>query len=450
MTYELKTIGHACLLLLEDGEPLVATDPWLIGSTYWRSWWLEKYPTEDEVDLVRKAECLYITHSHPDHFHWPSLRHLGPRNTIHPFFPKHAVPQFLESHGYGVFVLRPWTWYGVGNHVQVASIPVPIDDSMLIIDTPAATIANVNDANPRLPLLQCVREQMCDQSKPLILLKSYSPASLAVSIYVDGQRVPMKSKADYAGVTQRMARALGASHFVPFASQAFFNRTDSRWANEYRTTYEDLREHWSSDEVTLCQPFVSMNLNTLEFTSSYSEVKRDLDQERLTKVVMREEEEASFQLPSDFEDRLKTYLDEVYFLRLFFRRGIGWRLITSGRERFYNTRTREVTNEIPVEHDFIVSLPDKVLYEALENNVLTDLGITMFTRVDTRVNVKLTYGAFSLMGLHDYGYFADWSSFLRICKFYLPYFFPIFLRARWRRPSKSSPRPIAEPVTQDT
>jgi UDP-MurNAc hydroxylase len=57
------------MLVLADGVPLVATDPWLIGSAYWRSWWLEKYPTADEIDLVRRARCLYVPHSHPDHFH---------------------------------------------------------------------------------------------------------------------------------------------------------------------------------------------------------------------------------------------------------------------------------------------------------------------------------------------------------------------------------------------
>ncbi|MDQ4143634.1 MAG: MBL fold metallo-hydrolase [Actinomycetota bacterium] len=438
MRHELRTLGHATLLLLEDGIPVVATDPWVIGSAYWRSWWLEKYPTDEEIDLVRNSRCLYVTHSHPDHFHWPSLRHIGTRPIALAKFPRHSMPDFLGSHGYEVTILDPWRWHGVTDEVRIASIPVPIDDSILVVDTPNTTIVNVNDANPRQAILACIRDRLCARAKPIVLLKSYSPASLSVSMFIDGQRVVMKTKSDYAGVTQRMARALDASHFVPFASQAFFNRTDSRWANEYRTTYEDLREHWGADDVTLCQPFVSMNLEDLQFTSSYSQVKRDLDQERLTKVVMREEEEASFELPQDFESKLKAYLDKVYLLRLFFRRGIGWRLTTSGKECFYDSRTRQIVDEIPPTYDFIVSLPDKVLYEALGNNILTDLGITMFTRVDTQTNVKLTYGAFSLMALHDYGYFTNLRSLLAFLRFYLPYLVPLLLPARWTNPNDSS------------
>ncbi len=36
--HTLKTIGHATLIVLEDGKPLIATDPWLMGSALWRSW----------------------------------------------------------------------------------------------------------------------------------------------------------------------------------------------------------------------------------------------------------------------------------------------------------------------------------------------------------------------------------------------------------------------------
>jgi len=53
--YIVKTLGHATLMIKEDGIPLIATDPWLIGSAYWRSWWLEKYPTKEEIEDLRQA-----------------------------------------------------------------------------------------------------------------------------------------------------------------------------------------------------------------------------------------------------------------------------------------------------------------------------------------------------------------------------------------------------------
>ncbi|MDQ6945387.1 MAG: MBL fold metallo-hydrolase [Actinomycetota bacterium] len=424
MTLELRTLGHATLLVLEDGIPLVATDPWLIGSTYWRSWWLEKYPSPEEIDLVRESKHLYITHSHPDHFHWPTLRHLGPRPVLHPEFPGYKVPAFLDQHGYQSRVLDPGRWYAINDRVRIASNPTPVDDSILVIDTPRATIVNLNDANPRLALLRRLRSRLCSDDKPIILLKSYSPASIAVSMYRDGKREPMKSKQNYAQVACRLAEAIGAEYYVPFASQAFFNRSDSRWANEYKVTFEDLSQHWEAHNVKLCEPFITMDLETLEHTSAYSLQERSLDETRLAKVVAREAEEGSFLLPDDFDLKLKAYLDEIYFLRSIFRRGIGWRLSSSGSERFYNTKTRAIEHTIPPNPDFTITLPDKVLDEALTNNVLTDLGITMFTRVDTYTDPRLAYGAFSLMGLHDYGHFDSPRQLAAFFKFYLPHLVP--------------------------
>ena len=431
MGFQLRTLGHATMLVLEEGEPLIATDPWLVGSVYWRSWWLEKYPSEDEIDLVRRARQLYITHSHPDHFHWPSLRRLGPRATIHPRFPGYNVPAFLAANGYPARVLEPWRWYAIAEGVRIASIPVPIDDSILIVDTPAATVVNLNDAMVRPRLLACLKSRLLTPGKPLVVMKSHSPASVAMSMFRGGERAPMKTKEDYVSAARAMAELLGATFFVPFASNAFFNRRDSRWANEYKVIYEDLVRHWGGSPVTLCPPLITMDLASGAFTSAYPSVERRLDDARAHQVAEREGEEEAFRLPATFDAQLKRYLDEVYFLRLIFRRGIGWRLTTSGEERFYDTRRRAILARIPDEYDLIIELPDQVLSEALANNVLTDLGITMFVRVDTKIHLKVTYSVFLLMGLHDYGHFNGPKSFYRFLRYYLPYFVPSLLRARF-------------------
>ena len=76
----------------------------------------------------------------------------------------------------------------------------------------------------------------------------------------------------------------------------------------------------------------------------------------------------------------------------------------------------------------MVSLPGKVLDDALSNNVLTDLGITMFLRIDARIDARRIYGAFLLMGLHDAGYSAGVRDFATLARFYGPYFVPSLMR----------------------
>ena len=428
--YTLQTLGHATLMLKEDGVPLMVTDPWLVGSAYWRSWWLEKYPTADEIEDVRRSENVYVTHSHPDHFHYPSMRLIGKREILHPRFPRYDVPEFLEENGYSSKIMEPWQWTPLGKHARMMSIPVPIDDSVLVIDTPKALILNFNDCVPTPSFLRLMARRVVSGEKAVVVLKSYSPASIATSIYRDGKASPMKNKEDYTKTARTIAETIGATHFVPFASQVFFNRNDSTWANNDKVVFEDLQHFWGDSPVKLCPPFIEMDLNTQTFESSYAGIDRNLKEADLEKVMLREKEEEEFVLPADCSLRLEKYMREIFFLRIFFRRGIGWKLTTSQKEFFYDPRTRKLTDKIPENYDLIISLPDKVLYESLENNVMTDIGISMFIRVDTKLSSKVTCGFFLLMGLHDYGHFNSVKDWIKFVRFYAPHGVPFVFRVK--------------------
>ena len=62
---ELHIHGHSCLEIRTEKVTLIC-DPWLVGSTYWRSWWnFPKSPDLDSLlDLWSEKDNLfiYITH----------------------------------------------------------------------------------------------------------------------------------------------------------------------------------------------------------------------------------------------------------------------------------------------------------------------------------------------------------------------------------------------------
>ena len=72
---KLKILSHAGLAVSAAGKTVVC-DPWLFGSTYWRSWWNYPPPSPELLDSL-KPDCIYITHIHWDHFAGPSLRRFG-------------------------------------------------------------------------------------------------------------------------------------------------------------------------------------------------------------------------------------------------------------------------------------------------------------------------------------------------------------------------------------
>src|SRR5215831_8691339 len=74
-------LSHAGLLVEHAGVRIVF-DPWLLGSCYWRSWWNFPEPDRELIGDLR-ADFVYLTHLHWDHFHGPSLQKLfGPETRM--------------------------------------------------------------------------------------------------------------------------------------------------------------------------------------------------------------------------------------------------------------------------------------------------------------------------------------------------------------------------------
>jgi len=71
-------VSHACLLI-DTGNSLIATDPWLDGPAFCGQWHV--FPKPIQADAVEKASVFLISHPHEDHLHEPTLRrhtHLRP------------------------------------------------------------------------------------------------------------------------------------------------------------------------------------------------------------------------------------------------------------------------------------------------------------------------------------------------------------------------------------
>ncbi len=158
------------------------TDPWLVGSVYWRSWWLQHYPSPEEIDWLAGSAAVYVTHEHPDHFHMPSIRRLGRGPTyLFPALAERGYLDYLAERGFRAEASHRSVGTLSCEGVSILSLPVWNDDSLLIVDTPSALILNFNDAKPPPPILRAVRRLAERIGKPRILLCSYSPASIVNS-----------------------------------------------------------------------------------------------------------------------------------------------------------------------------------------------------------------------------------------------------------------------------
>jgi hypothetical protein len=414
---KLRTLGHASLAIYRDGaSPVLFTDPWLVGSAYWRSWWLQHYPSAEELNWAANSAFIYVTHEHPDHFHLPTIRRLGHSPSyLFPSLPERGYLDHMTRLGYRAELVAPMQWRGLGEEVSILSIPVFNDDSLLLIDTPNAIIFNFNDAKPLPPVLKTIRRLADRIDKPRVLLCSYSPASLVNSFLDDGGVVSLKSSRDYVDYISGLSDALDARCYIPFASQATFDRPDSRWANDYQTTYEDLRRHWRS-RARLLPPYTTLDLTDLTHEWLSADRYRPMDPAKAVALVeqrLAAEKQATMAAEdvTALERRLNTWR---WLLCLIFRHGISF-LVGERRFGYRALRGRLVEDRGPATSDCLISVPTLTMKEALRNGRVSDLGITMFVRVRLlrRIDPRRIYALFMLLQFADYGHSRDVGSFFR-------------------------------------
>lgn len=238
-------LSHAGLLVEHAGARVVC-DPWLLGSCYWRSWW--NFPEPDpELIADLRADFIYLTHLHWDHFHGPSLKRLFSRNTcvLVPKVPTRRMVADLEYLGFRNVLEIP---HG-GSHALASDFRLhsyqfgPGVDSGVVLAGGGTTIFNCNDAKFfGLPL----RQILADFPRIDFLLRSHSSAGPIPYCVENYERLPpeMLPQSDSADQFVRCALHVGARYAIPFASNHCFLHRETLRYNGTATTPEDVRRHY--------------------------------------------------------------------------------------------------------------------------------------------------------------------------------------------------------------
>lgn len=404
---KVHTLGHACMLLENDaGVPVLASDPWLEGSCYWRSWWLLNPPREDQIAAVAQAPYLYITHEHPDHLHPPSLRKLGSagKTVLLPDFLHMKMDAYLRDMGFSVRVLPTGQWVALEHGISVMALPQWNNDSVLVVDTPKALVVNLNDAKPLGRLFDDIAALKARLGKPLVLLRSHSPAGPFFNYFRNGERTPNLSKGSYVSKVNQVCDQFDADVFIPFASQVVLRRSDSEWANDYKVGHPDLQQGWRS-KTRLCAPFASVDLDTLTVENEPQEAWRgDFTEARQARVAAEEARNGNESLTAeDIANLRKTLARQRLFLALYLPKGVA---VRCGGRRFLYSPLSGSLNERPDGGHCTIDVPVAALKDALAFGHFGDLCITMFVPIILHGNTPAAkIDAFwMMMILADYGY----------------------------------------------
>jgi UDP-MurNAc hydroxylase len=147
-------LGHASVLI-ETAHGSVLTDPW-VNPAYFGSWFPFPDNSQLDWDALGRADYLFVSHLHRDHFDPEHLRrHVRKDVTVLlPDYPTSELEDALRDVGFRTFV-QPESDEVVdldGLQVVIQSLTSPTDgpigDSSLWLHDGTSTLLNQNDARP--------------------------------------------------------------------------------------------------------------------------------------------------------------------------------------------------------------------------------------------------------------------------------------------------------------
>lgn len=243
-----QILSHAGLSVTGSGVQLLC-DPWLVGSTYWRSWW-NYPPVSDDLIASLHPDFIYLTHIHWDHFQGASLRRFSKSTPI--LIPKATYVRMakdLRHMGYtNVVELRHAERLALapGFHVTCYHFGI-FQDSAIVAECDGVTLFNCNDAKfMGAPLEQI----LANHPKIDFVLRSHSSANSRLCYDImDDPTEQVDDESRYISDFVAFARATGAQYAIPFASNHCYLHKDVFHFNAQVTTPRMVKQYCQTHSI---------------------------------------------------------------------------------------------------------------------------------------------------------------------------------------------------------
>ncbi|RYY15073.1 MAG: MBL fold metallo-hydrolase, partial [Chitinophagaceae bacterium] len=313
---EFKILSHAGLLVTADSGKTLVCDPWLIGSSYWRSWW--NYPPVSR-SLVHslQPDYIYLTHIHWDHFHGPSLKKFSLDTCI--IVPKGNFSRMKNDLNYlgfhRVVELKHGETMELAPDLSITSYQIWMFlDSAALIQCNGITLLNLNDSKHMGPTLQQIIRK-----HPAIdfVFRSHSSANERLSYtIVDEPDTPVDDIESYIEDFANTVRATGARYAIPFASNHCHLHKDSWHFNDSIQHPGLVQQYFNKNNITYPEVQVMASGDSWNSSSGFrlSHIKWFENREQHLLKYLNENQETlnSFYLEED-----KAIVDPAHVQRYF-------------------------------------------------------------------------------------------------------------------------------------
>jgi UDP-MurNAc hydroxylase len=421
-----KVLSHAGLAVDCQGTQLVC-DPWLVGSTYWRSWW--NYPPV-AASTVRslKPDFVYLTHIHWDHFQGPSLRKFDPETTIlvpdghdsrmREDLHQMRFPNVVElAHGES-FELAPGfklTGYHFG------FIPT---DSALVIEGDGTTLLNANDTK----LMGRPLAQVLDRHPRIdFVFRSHSSANsrLCYEITDDSERSVDDVDRYVQSFTAFVCRT-GARHAIPFASNHCFLHDETYPFNDTVQTPAVVEAHFEHHKTSDTELQVMVSGDSWSSEEGFEIAEHDyferrsehIEQYRLRKKPVLEKFYLKEARATIRDQHMSRYFADFFRalpapFRLLYRKKPILFVLSAGESRtlyevdIYRRSVERLESYSDADYPMQIHTGTLVMKHCVTSRLLSHLPISKRVRYRTTARLERRLKLFNrLINLYEYNVFA--------------------------------------------
>ncbi len=235
---KIKFLNHASFYI-ETESSLTLVDPWYFGKIFNNSWSLLKDTDDNEIDYS-KLKYITISHEHPDHLHWPTLKHIRSKtdNNIKILFPKRNNPNVMNECiklGYEFEYIDYYKKLQLEKDYFLCAFPDG-HDSALVYEVGDKIICNQNDAYLNHSTMNTLKNMYPKMDLWLFqfsLAGYYGNSTEPEKIKTNGTQFHINKFIEYQNFFQ-------PSMSIPFASYVYFCKEHNKYINEYSVKLIDI------------------------------------------------------------------------------------------------------------------------------------------------------------------------------------------------------------------
>lgn len=238
MNYKVTFLNHASFSIETDNS-ITLVDPWYFGRIFNNSWSLLKDTDDSKIDYS-KVKYISVSHEHPDHLHWPTLKYIKTKtdNEITIIFPRRTNPNVMDECkklGYSFAYIDHYIETEIEEGFTITAFPEG-HDSALVYRIGDDVICNQNDAyldDEVLPRMKQMFPKIDLWLFQFSLAGYYGNSTEPNTIIEKGTKFHIDKFIRYQNYLQPKMS-------VPFASYVYFCKQYNDYINDYAVSLNDL------------------------------------------------------------------------------------------------------------------------------------------------------------------------------------------------------------------